>query len=148
MPRSDYRRAFKIERWKDCREELAPLWKAYADEAEIEVEPDDQVYEWLEDDIILATMRGYGELVGAHRSIIGPDLHRAGETCAFCDGWFVLPEWRQGRAAFHLLWLAEDEARKRGCASICQSSSPHRPIDNLLDREGWTRSETLYRKRL
>lgn len=139
---------YQIEPWADCAEEMVGLWRSYGVEAGLEVAPDNETYRLLSDDgaLILATMRADAELVGIHRSIIGPDLHFGGKPYAVCDGWFVLPAWRRGQAALRLLALAEDEARKRGCASIVQASSPHRPIDRLLARLEWDRGETLFRK--
>ena len=143
MPKATY----QLERWIDCYDEIEALWDAFSIEAELDVSPDEGAYKLLDENgvLILATMRVDDELVGIHRSVLGPDLHNRGKFYAVGDGWFIHPDFRSFGAARRLLACAMDGARQKGAHAMYQSSSIRRPIDCLLVREGWKETERLFR---
>lgn len=141
---------YQEERWADCWKEIDPLWQAHAEETGLDIQPDNTGYAALDarDFLILITLRVDGHLVGIHRSILGPNLHHLHEWYAVGDGWFIIPAYRRGWAAYRLLQYAEDAARKRGCAFLYQASPCWHALDSLLKRAGWQATDTLYRKEL
>ena len=139
---------YAIERWQECWEEITPLWEAHGRELGRAMAPDQARYRALDAAglLLLATMRDEGRLVGIHRSVLGPDLHQISTWYAVSDGWFVLPSARKGMAALPLLDTAVAEAQARGLTALYQPSPVGHEIGALLRRQGWTHTDTLYKK--
>ncbi len=89
-----------------------------------------------------------GLICGYAAFTISSSHHRADETIASLDAFYLAPWARKGLNALQLLRVAEQALLKRSVQLIQFSSPVSRPCDALYRRMGAKQVETIYHKRL
>lgn len=152
---------FRVERWRDLREEMLPLlvrhWREVAlNHDDVPLDIDEHRYRQMDEAGVLhiVTARQAGELVGYHVSMLSPHLHYASTLHAITDVYWVAPERRAGRLGLRLFQAVERELqavrRARGLRVMKVFTGVKVHIDNspLFEHLGYRRVEYLYSKLL
>lgn len=125
-------------------------WREIAlDQETIEMAPAVEQYERLENSgqLLIVTMRVNGELVGYHASFIRPHLHYRYSLTAYTDVFFIHPDHRKGRNAWHLFKFVENELAARGVERMFASCKLSLDLLPLFDALGWTEVERGFVKK-
>lgn len=98
-----------------------------------------ELYEKLHEAGMLhcTTARDDGALVGYAVYIVAPAMHYRNRLCADSDVFFLLPEYRKGRAGITLLQTAEEALKKRGVNIIMQKFKAQHDCGKLFERMGY-----------
>jgi len=75
-------------------------------------------------------------------------LHYQDHSFAHNDVIFVDPEYRKGFTAWRLIKFATEQLELAGVSVMMINIKRHKPFDKLLQRLGFTESESIYSKRL
>jgi GNAT superfamily N-acetyltransferase len=143
---------FKQQRMVEILQELPELfykhWKEASYKPGFIFDPDWQKY--LESDIagglFILTARAEGKLVGYYFANLFTHIHYKGISCAFVQGYYLLPEYRAAGNGIRLLKTAENILKKRGIRMLYISCGELLDLVGLLERLGFKKAETgLYK---
>ena len=146
---------FHVEQLKDCASEAMPLIEAHWQEIAlhqdtIQLNPNWQQYFRLEEEgkLHVYTAREDDKLVGYFVMIVVPHLHYSDHSFAHNDVIYVDPEYRKGFTAWRLIKFATEQLELAGVSVMMINIKRHKPFDKLLQRLGFTETESIYSKRL
>ena len=146
---------FHVEQLKDCASEAMPLIEAHWQEIAlhqdtIQLNPNWQQYFRLEEEGKLHgyTAREDDKLVGYFVMIVVPHQHYSDHSFAHNDVIYVDPEYRKGFTAWRLIKFATEQLELAGVSVMMINIKRHKPFDKLLQRLGFTETESIYSKRL
>jgi GNAT superfamily N-acetyltransferase len=95
------------------------------------------------------TARNDRGMVGYAAMFIHRGLHNQDNLQAAQDIFYVDPEWRGGMVGTRLLKFVEDQLRREGVQIVYQTVKIKHPmLGQLLERSGYTATETVYQRRL
>lgn len=144
---------YAVECWTDIESELSEIfpehWKEIAlDKNAIQLEPDYLRYRMLDqaDILKIVTVRDSERLVGYYVSIVTNNLHYASCKTAYCDIYFLLPQYRQGFVGINLFKFMEQEMKKIGVKKIFTMTKVHKDNSALMKRLGYSWVEKIYSK--
>lgn len=97
-------------------------------------------------ELLLATLRKNGELIGYFLGVVAPGAHY--QTCLtlIMDMFFIDPNHRGGTGALRLFRCVEREARRRGVHLWFAGSKLHKDTGRLFRAIGMTQVEAYYAK--
>ena len=142
-----------IESLTERLDELKALFPLHYEELALnqdKVPLDPQYHVYLERDklgqVILATLREEGALVGYFVGFIAPGLHY--QTCLTCtmDIFYVHPDKRGGRCGVKLFKFVENELKRRGVQRWFVGSKCHKDASWLFEFLGFNQVEIYYSK--
>ena len=146
---------YQIENFKECLEELEPLFKECFNEIEydnklVSFNPDYKTYIKVEEIGLLSliTVRDNSILVGYFIAIITPMLHSKHLTSAHNDTLYIKPSHRKGTIGYRLLKFVEKHLIDRGVNIFTISMKVEHPFDRLCERLGMIQIERNYLKYL
>ena len=146
---------YHVEKLKDCASEAMPLIEAHWQEIAlhqdtIQLNPNWQQYFRLEEEgkLHVYTAREDEKLVGYFVMIVVPHLHYSDHSFAHNDVIYVDPEYRKGFTAWRLIKFATEQLELAGVSVMMINIKRHKPFDKLLQRLGFTETESIYSKRL
>lgn len=114
--------------------ELAPQWEAYAARE-------------ARGEILCATLREAGKLVGYFVGVVAPGMHYKQCLTLITDMFYVAKSHRGRRGGLKLFKFVEAEARRRGCRAFFTSHKLHEPeASRLFGVCGFEPVETHYCK--
>ena len=113
-----------------------------------EFDPDWEAYETLEEAGILKvfTVRFEGKLVGYYSCIVSPSLHSKGLLQATIDAIYLHPDYRKGLVGYKLIKFAEKCLKEDGVKIILLGTTEVNPIDPLLLKLGYSKTEAKFEK--
>lgn len=88
------------------------------------------------------------KLAGAAMYFISTSPHSKHFLAADADGFFVLPEYRRGGTADHLLAFAEGVLKERGVRAVLHHTRAQMDVSSLFRRHGFEPSTRVFMKRL
>lgn len=145
---------FQRERAHDLWDEITPLlqahWAEIAHYADIPLDPDAPIYNFLEehDHLRCYTARVGGRLVGYGIFRLGA-MHYKSSKQAIQDVLFVLPEYRKGRIGYRLVEFCESQLRSEGTQVVYHHvKDKHRQLEPLLQFMKYELVDLIYAKRL
>ncbi len=94
------------------------------------------------------TAREDEKLVGYFVMIVVPHLHYSDHSFAHNDVIYVDPAYRKGFTAWRLIKFATEQLELAGVSVMMINIKRHKPFDKLLQRLGFTETESIYSKRL
>lgn len=98
-------------------------------------------------ELLLVTLRSFGELVGYFTGFIRPGLHHSTCLTLSMDVFFICPEVRgKEMGAFKLFRFIEKRAKARGVACMLFSSNRKHDSGRILRAMGMVHLEDLYGK--
>lgn len=143
----------QIESFEDTMEELKVLlplhWKELAlNRDKIPLDPQYDVYIARErrGELLFATIREDGDLIGYFIAFINPGLHY--KTCLTCitDIFYLVEEHRGNKSGIRLFEFVEKELRRRGVMSWYAGEKLHKPCGWMLRYLNFEPVETMYLK--
>lgn len=143
-----------VESYSDCEAELREIyprhWAELNTAGDIPLDPNYDNYRQLDAAgvVLLVTLRHARRLVGYFIGFLFPELHYQTVFACIGDIFYVLPEFRKGRAGTQLFRAVEVELRKRQVDRWHVNSKIHRDCGALLRRLGFSAVEVQYSKRL
>jgi hypothetical protein len=144
---------YTIEKLRDVRPEMELLfpqhWEEVARDREtIKLNPDWPTYFALEDagGVQAVIARSEGRVIGYHVSFLRVHLHYADSLHAFTDLYFILPEFRKGRAGIKLFTEVEKAWKARGVVKAFTGTKCSADKSRIFEHLGWNRTEYLYTK--
>ena len=144
---------YAVERLHDVCNEMEILFPAHwlevaRDRETIKLKPDWPAYFQMEDagQVQAIIARSEGQLIGYHVSFIRKHLHYADSLHAFTDLYFILPEFRKGRAGIQLFVEVEKAWKDRGVVKAFTGTKCDADKSRLFEHLGWSRTEYLYTK--
>lgn len=113
-----------------------------------EFDPDWEAYEALEQAGILKvfTVRSEGKLVGYYSCVVSPSLHSRGLLQATVDAIYLHPMHRKGLTGYKLIKFAEKCLKEDGVKIILLGTTEVNPIDPLLLKLGYSKTEVKFEK--
>lgn len=142
-----------IESYHDCLEEMQQLYPAHYEALALNKDkvPLDPAYEvYFQKDsvgeILCATLRDAGHMVGYFVGFVGPSLHYRTCLTLQMDIFWVSPEARGYMAGVKLFRCVELEAKRRGVQRVFYGSKEHADASALFKRLGCDKVETYYMK--
>ena len=113
-----------------------------------EFDPDWEAYETLEQAGILKvfTVRSEGELIGYYSCIVSSSLHCRGLLQATIDAIYLHPNYRKGLTGYKLIKFAEKCLKEDGVKIILLGTTEVNPIDPLLLKLGYSKTEVKFEK--
>jgi len=87
-------------------------------------------------------------LVGYMTYHIQRHPHCSRVLCAFQDALYLAKDFRKGMAGIKLIKFSEQRLKSEGVQMVFQRSQPERDISKVLQRIGYTMTETVFTKRL
>lgn len=113
-----------------------------------EFDPDWEAYETLEQAGILKvfTVRSEGKLVGYYSCIVSSSLHCRGLLQATIDAIYLHPNYRKGLTGYKLIKFAEKCLKEDGVKIILLGTTEVNPIDPLLLKLGYSKTEAKFEK--
>lgn len=117
---------------------------------EFEFANNDDAYRLMEDENILRviTARVDGELAGYVIIVVSPLQHHANNLAGNEIGFFVKPEYRNGRIGIGLINKAYELCEEAGVDALTFSVTPTIDYSPLLERAGFVETERVYMKRI
>jgi len=114
------------------------------------LDPDWDTYFQIEsqDKLRVFTARDDNKLVGYFVFILLDSLHYKGLKIAYHDLLFVLPEYRSHKIVIDLFQFAEKYLEEDGIDHILFNSTTIKPLDKLLERFGFTHTESVFIKKI
>lgn len=144
---------YALEKLRDVRPEMEvhfpQHWAEVARDRElIKLDPDWPSYFAMEDAGAVQAMiaRSEGKVIGYHVSFIRPHLHYRQSLTAITDLYFLLPEYRMGRAGIRLFTEVEKAWRARGVQKAFTGTKCSADKSRLFEYLGWSRTEYLFTK--
>ena len=113
-----------------------------------EFDPDWETYEALEQAGILKvfTVRSEGKLVGYYSCVVSPSLHSRGLLQAAVDAIYLHPDYRKGLTGYKLIKFAEKCLKEDNVKIILLGTTEVNPIDPLLLKLGYSKTEAKFEK--
>jgi len=113
-----------------------------------EFDLDWDAYEALEQAGILKvfTVRSDEELVGYYSYVVSPSLHSRGLLQATVDAIYLHPMHRKGLTGYKLIKFAEKCLKEDGVKIILLGTTEVNPIDPLLLKLGYSKTEVKFEK--
>jgi len=146
--------SIQFEAISSCIEEIAPLTLDNYQETGIDPTlpyyPDWSMYLQYElsDRIVTITARCKGTLVGYLIYLIGPFKHNKSLLYADLDVMWINEVFRTPFLAVKMIKLGEKECRERDISFFMATSTKRKPIDKLLERQGYRAVETIFWKEI
>ena len=113
-----------------------------------EFDPDWEAYEALEQVGILKvfTVRSEDKLVGYYSCVVSSSLHSRGLLQATIDAIYLHPDYRKGLTGYKLIKFAEKCLKEDGVKIILLGTTEVNPIDPLLLKLGYSKTEVKFEK--
>jgi GNAT superfamily N-acetyltransferase len=146
---------FQVEKFAQFELDLRPIIPLHYEELalnkdRIKLDLDFRRYERIEQErqMLIATVRDDGRLVGYSVELVLPHLHyqNAG-LMAWTDIYFVLPQYRNGTGA-RLIAFAERKLRELGVVKSYRSCKAHQDHTRLFEAMGYRHSDLVFTKML
>lgn len=144
---------FALEDWFEVKDEMSVLWPAHWEEVAVNkdaipLDPDFDAYAMLANAGMLhiVVARKEGRIIGYHFNIVKPHLHYRRSLSAFCDIYYIAPEYRTGRTPLRLFQFVEKTLKARGVQKAFTGTKLSLNAGPLFEFMGWTPTETLYIK--
>jgi Acetyltransferase (GNAT) family len=144
---------YAVEHLRDMKPEMEALfpqhWEEIARDRElIKLDPDWPAYFALEaaGGFHCVVARAEGRMVGYHVSFIRPHLHYRNSLTAITDIYFLLPEYRKGRAGIQLFKEVEKSWKSRGVQKAFTGCKVAADKQTLFERLGWNFTEKIFTK--
>lgn len=134
--------------------EIVPLlyahWREIATWQDIELNPDLDSYEALEEAGMLRvyTAREDGKLVGYAAFFVRTNMHYSDSLQAQQDVLFLAPSHRKGTTGIRLIQRAEEELAKEGVQVVYHHVKVAHDFGPVLERKGYKLVEKIYAKRI
>lgn len=146
--------SIQFEAISSCIEEIAPLTQD--NYLETGIDPTIPYYpDWsmylqyeLSDSIVTITARCKGTLIGYLIYLIGPFKHNKSLLYADLDTVFISEAFRTPFLAVKMFKMGQEECEKRGITFFMATSTKRKPIDKLLERQGFVAVETIFWKEI
>lgn len=142
---------YAIERFEDAVDEISSVCgKHYEEIAEnkdvIKLDPYYEKYIDIDDGggLLFVTARKDGRLIGYFIALIAPHLHYKSSLTAYTDIFYILEEYRHGRAGIKLIKYAMDEAKRRGVQRFYIGCKVKHALDGLFEKLGFSLIERHY----
>lgn len=150
MAQAQFQREAVGSLWAEVWPLLCIHWREIATWHDIELDPNLEAYEQLEEigALRVFTARIGDELVGYAAYVVRPHLHYQGSTQAVQDVLFIAPEHRRGRVGIGLIAHADAELAKEGVQVVFQHVKCAHDFGALLERLGYSQVEKVYAKRI
>lgn len=137
----------------DVKSEVLPLIEGHYSEVypardTFDLEMDWDTYYSLEGLNLLKifTARDQGNLIGYLWVVIAPNLHSKGHFIPSEDGLYVSPEYRGLTVARRLIQFTEKCLKEDGYKIFCMTGTVEKPIDKFVERMGYNKIETRFKK--
>lgn len=144
---------YQEEAWTAVLPELEACWKAHwlevaQDQDTMPLAVDYAAYASLDAQGMLHvfTVRVDGELAGYYISVIRHHLHYVSTLCAYCDVYYVKPQYRQGYLPVTLFRKMERALRARGVQKLFAGTKVYLDKSPLFERLRWRKTEIVYTK--
>jgi GNAT superfamily N-acetyltransferase len=141
----------QIEQLADCLEEMKPLFPAHWEELAIfkdkmPLDPQYNIYWTREqhDELVMATLRKDGELIGYWPTFIAPGLHYGSTLTATMDILWIKPEHRGDGSGKVLFDCLKTELKRRGAKIWYAGSKNHKEIEWFLTMLGFEPVERYF----
>lgn len=144
----------QIENYAECIEELKPLYEGHwaelaMDQDKVPLDPQYDTYLALDEaeQVLLATLREGGGIVGYFIGIVASGLHYKTCLTMTMDIFRVLPEHRNRElGGVKLFRCAEEEAKRLGVQRVVYASKTKKDASKLFEFLGCEKIETHYSK--
>lgn len=112
------------------------------------LDPDWDAYETLEQQGMLQiyTVRDSGKLVGYFPVVIFPSLHSKGRMLVANDVIYLHKDYRKGSVGTRLFKFVEKCLKEDGYKVLYVTTTEQYPIDPLMKRLGYNKTETKFEK--
>lgn len=145
---------YQRERLASVKDDILPLLKQDWDEIQhdkdkIPLDPNWELYQAVEDATVLRiyTARTQEDkLVGYIVFILTPSMHSRSLTLAVCDILFLTKSRRKGMTGVRLMRFAEQEMIAEGVRWFQITTTESHPIDPVMKRLGYRKTETRHEK--